>query len=134
MPVTYALIHEEGGVFGVSFPDFPGAVTTARRADDVLRRATELLNFHVAGMIEDGDALPALRSLDELQADRQFRSDAKGAMVALVPFEMPGKSVRLNISMDENLLQAVDRAAEAAGQTRSAFLAEAAKARVRSAA
>lgn len=134
MPITYALIHEEGGVFGVSFPDFPGAVTTSRHADDVLRKATELLTFHVAGMVEDADALPALRSLDELQADRQFRSDAKGAMAALVPFEMPGKSVRLNISMDENLLQAVDRAAEAAGQTRSAFLAEAAKARLRSAA
>jgi metal-responsive CopG/Arc/MetJ family transcriptional regulator len=33
--------------------------------------------------------------------------------------------------MDENLLNAVDRAAEAAGQSRSAFLADAARQRVR---
>jgi metal-responsive CopG/Arc/MetJ family transcriptional regulator len=33
--------------------------------------------------------------------------------------------------MDETLLQAVDRAAEAMGQSRSAFLAEAARQRLR---
>jgi hypothetical protein len=82
-------------------------------------------------MVEDGDTLPVLRSLAELKADRAYREGAKGAVVALIPFELPAKAVRLNISMDENLLLAVDRAAEAVGQTRSAFLAEAARQRLR---
>jgi predicted RNase H-like HicB family nuclease len=131
MPVAHALIHEEGGVFGVSFPDFPGVVATARSVEEAIRKGSAALTFHVAGMVEDGDTLPVLRSLAELKADRTYREGAKGAVVALIPFELPAKAVRLNISMDENLLLAVDRAAEAVGQTRSAFLAEAARQRLR---
>ncbi len=131
MPLTYALIHALDGVLGISFPDFPGAVTTARSAEDVLRKGSEVLTFHVAGMVQDGEVVPVPRSLDELQWDPAFRSDQEGAVLALVPFELPGRSVRINISMDENLLGAVDRAAEAAGQSRSAFLADAARQKIR---
>jgi predicted RNase H-like HicB family nuclease len=131
MALAYALIHEEGGVFGISFPDFPGVVSTGRSEEEVLRKGSEALTFHVAGMAADGDPLPVMRSPAELRKDKGFVAASKDATRALVPFEMPGKSVRLNITMDENLLSAVDHAAEAAGQSRSAFLAEAARQRVR---
>lgn len=131
MPVTYALIHEEDGVFGISLPDFPGATSTGRSEEEVIRKGSEMLTFHVSGMMEDGDAIPVLRSLAELKKDREFRAATKDSVLALIPFDMPGKSVRLNISMDQNLLDAVDRAAQAAGQSRSAFLAQAARQRVR---
>lgn len=134
MPVAYALIHEENGVFGISFPDFPGCISTGRTADDVLRKGEEALSFHVSGMIEDGDPLPPLRSLAELAADRHYREAAKGAAVAAVPFDMPGKAVRVNISIDEHLLETIDRAAQAMGQSRSAYLSEAARQRVKAAA
>lgn len=131
MPIAYALIHEEDGVFGVSFPDFPGAVTTGRNEEEAIRKSCEALTFHITGMVEDGDPLPFQRSLAELKADPEFRAASQNAVVALIPFDLPAKSVRLNISMDENLLSAVDRAAQAAGQSRSAFLADAARQRIR---
>jgi predicted RNase H-like HicB family nuclease len=134
MPTTYALIHEEGGIFGISFPDFPGCVSTGSTEEEALRKGAQVLSFHVAGMVEDGDVLPSLRSLAELRADAAFREDARGAVVALVPFDIPGRAVRLNISMEERLLESVDRAASAAGQSRSAFLAEAARQRLKGAA
>jgi len=133
MPYAYALIHEENGSFGISFPDFPGAVTAGDSEEDVIRRGTTLLTFHVSGMVEDGDALPMLRSLSELKADPTFVEGSSGAVVALVPFELPTRAVRINISIDENLLASVDRTAEAKGQSRSAFLADAARARLREA-
>lgn len=131
MAIAHALIHEEGGVFGVSFPDFPGCVATARAEEDAIRKASEVLTFHVAGMVEDGDPLPHLRSLVELRADTEIAPDLADAVVALVPFELPSKSVRVNISIDARLLDAVDRAAETSGQSRSAYLAEAARERIR---
>lgn len=134
MEHTVALIHEEGGRFGVSFPDFPGVVTAAATLDDALRRAAETLAFHVAGMVEDGDPLPAPRSLTELQRDKTFRGDAKGAVIAAVPVDLPGKAVRVNVSLDERLLAAIDRAAKASGELRSAFLAAAARRRIKDAA
>ena len=134
MANTYALIHEEDGVFGISFPDFPGCISTGSSEEDVLRRGTQALTFHVAGMIEDGDPLPVPRSLRDLRVSADFWAEAEGAVVALVSYEVPGRAIRLNISMEERLLESVDRAAEAAGQSRSAFLAEAARQRLKGAA
>ena len=131
MEHTIALIHEEAGRFGISFPDFPGVVSAAGTLDDAIRRGAEALAFHVAGMVEDGDALPAQRTLAELRRDKTFRADAKGAVVVAVPVDLPGKAVRVNISLDERLLAAIDRAAQAFGESRSAFLAKAAKRRIR---
>lgn len=129
-----ALIHAEEGSYGISFPDFPGCVSGGATADEAVARGTSTLAFHVAGMIEDGDSLPLLRSLEELRSDPSFLAEAEGAAAVLVPVELPGRSLRVNISIDERLLQAVDRAADAAGQSRSAFLAEAARHRLRGAA
>jgi predicted RNase H-like HicB family nuclease len=129
-----ALIHEEDGAYGISFPDFPGCVSGGTSLDEALSRGRETLAFHVAGMIEDGDTLPVLRSLSEIKSDPSFAEDAAGAIVAAVPVDLPGHAVRVNVSIDEGLLQAVDRAARKAGQSRSAFLAEAARARIKGAA
>ena len=131
---VYALIHEENGAYGISFPDFPGCVSGGRSLDEALARGRETLLFHVAGMVEDGDPLPVLRTLEQLKSDPAFIEDAEGAVIAVVPVELPGKAVRVNVSLDEHLLDAIDRAARSAGQSRSAFLADAARARIRNAA
>lgn len=133
MTLAYALIHEENEVFGISFPDFPGCISGGSSAEDAIRKGSEALTFHVAGMVEDGDPLPVLRSLVELQADPDFKEAAAGAALALVPFDLPAKSVRVNISIDENLLSAIDAAARSAGQSRLSFLAEAARSKIRAA-
>ncbi|CAM2968596.1 hypothetical protein JHFBIEKO_1557 [Methylobacterium mesophilicum] len=124
------LVHQEDGRFGASFPDFPGATTVAGDLDTLYRKAAEMLAFHVAGMAEDGEEAPRLRGLDELRGDPGFQEDSGDAMIALVQVELPGRAVRVNISMEEGLLRRIDRAAEATGESRSAFLAQAAKARL----
>eukprot|EP01032_Pedospumella_encystans_P004275 gene4275-5061_t len=73
MPFAHAVLHEENGAFGVSFPDFPGCITGADNEEDAIRKAGEVLSFHVAGMLEDGDGLPARRSVKELLADPEIR-------------------------------------------------------------
>lgn len=124
------LIHEEAGQFGASFPDFPGATTVASDLDALYRKAGEMIAFHVGGMIEDGAAVPVVRSLDAWRRDATFREDAAGAVIGLIEIELPGKAVRVNISLEETLLKRIDRAAEAVGESRSGFLAQAAKARL----
>lgn len=96
-----------------------------------MRKADEALTFHVAGMVEDGDRLPFLRSQEELWADHAFVEAMRVGALFIARFETPSKSVRINISIDENLLADVDKAAAATGQSRSAFLAHAARDRIR---
>ncbi|HEY4115869.1 MAG TPA: type II toxin-antitoxin system HicB family antitoxin, partial [Rhizomicrobium sp.] len=65
--MVYGLIHEAKGRYGISFPDFPGCVAAGASADEALRRGAETLRFHLSGMVEDGEPLPALRGLTALQ-------------------------------------------------------------------
>jgi metal-responsive CopG/Arc/MetJ family transcriptional regulator len=48
----------------------------------------------------------------------------------LVPVEMPGRAVRINVTMDEALLQRVDAAAAVDGNSRSGYLAQAVRDRL----
>ncbi|NTE87647.1 hypothetical protein G6L72_13175 [Agrobacterium rubi] len=53
------LIHKDADSdYGVSFPDFPGLVTAGIDLDDARRMAEEALALHVAGMVDDGKAIP----------------------------------------------------------------------------
>jgi predicted RNase H-like HicB family nuclease len=124
-----ALIHQENGIYGVSFPDFPGCVTGAEDIDTAMRKAAEVLAFHAEGLADDGP-LPEVRTLAQLQKDRDFRSDAKSAAVAFIPYMPPSRALRINITMDESLVSRIDRAAADLGETRSGFLAGAARKRL----
>ncbi len=124
-----ALIHRgETGGWGISFPDFPGCISAADGFEEVLDAGAQALRFHVEGMIEDGHTIPAARSLESLQADPEFSDDFKDAIVSLVPLLPPrAKPMRVNISLDSNLLLEIDAKAEQFGMNRSEFLAEAAR-------
>ena len=80
-------------------------------------------------MIEDGAPLPEPRTAEQLRAAEPEWMD--GATLALVGVEIPGKALRVNISLDEGLLARIDKAAASAGQTRSGFLASAAREQIR---
>ena len=122
------LIHGGKSGYGISFPDFPGCISSARSIEAVVGKGAEALRFHVEGMIEDGEVVPPPSSVELLRANPEFAEDFTGAVVVLVPMLPPrARAVRLNVSLDEGLLSAIDSAAEKAGVTRSGFLAEAAR-------
>ena len=124
-------VHEENGRFGGSFADFPGCTTVAADPDDLARKAADALAFHVAGLVEEGRIVPRPRSLGELWADAGFHEDrAQAAYVAVLDVELPGKTVRVNITLNESTLEVIDRAASAAGESRSGFLVNSALSRI----
>ncbi|WP_040618896.1 type II toxin-antitoxin system HicB family antitoxin [Rhodovulum sp. PH10] len=126
-----AIVHEEAGVYGIAFPDFPGCIAAGDDLDDVLRRGAAALAAYIDSLLEDGEPVPTPRSLDRLKADPVFRDDAEGGMIVALPVDLSGnKIVPLDVALDEKLIAAVDRAAERAGLSRSDFLAAAAKAKL----
>lgn len=128
MTQIVAVIHGSTGAYGVSYPDFPGLASGGETIEDALRRSKEGLDAHIEAMIEDGEALPRLRSVEEIKADPEAAEDlADMVAFTLVEYDLPGKPIRLNISMDERLVDRIDRAAKRMGATRSGFLAEAAR-------
>ena len=108
--------------YGVSFPDFPGCVTAGKSLEEVRELAVEALTLHIAGMIEDGEALPEPSTLDQLARDPAM----KGAVAFLVSAEAPKKTVRVNITARESQIEAIDKLARKAGMTRSAYMVQSA--------
>jgi predicted RNase H-like HicB family nuclease len=59
-----ALVHkDEGTSYGVSFPDVPGCVSAGDTFEEAVALAAEALGAHFAAMREDGDIIPAPRSV-----------------------------------------------------------------------
>jgi predicted RNase H-like HicB family nuclease len=111
---------DEDSDFGVSFPDFPGCVSAGETLEDAILGAQEALAGHVALMLADGDALPAPSSLGEVTATKEPSTVA----VTLIPVVRPGRIRRVNVTLDEALLEEIDQISS----NRSGFLAEAARA------
>jgi len=130
MVAVIALIHGKPGAYGISFPDFPGCVSGGASVDEALRRGRDALDFHVESMMEVGEPLPTIRDIAEIKTDPEYSEDFADAVVAVVDAEVPAKAVRVNISIDERLLDRIDRAAQASGETRSGFIAAAARERL----
>jgi predicted RNase H-like HicB family nuclease len=125
-----ALIHKDADSdYGVSFPDFPGAVTAGATLDEARTHAAEALALHVEGMVEDGEAVPEPSSLEAIMSDPENR-DGVAVLVSVAPHSI--KAVRINITMQEDVLREIDAYAEANGLTRSGFLAQAARSVIRS--
>jgi predicted RNase H-like HicB family nuclease len=119
-----AYLHKErDSDFGVSFPDFPGCVTAGRTLEEARRMAAEALALHIEGMIEDGELVPEPSNLDALENEPNMR----GAVAVLVSVEpAPEKTVRINITARKSQLDAIDRLADIAGMTRSAYMVQSA--------
>lgn len=120
-----ALIHKDSGSdFGVSLPDLPGCVTAGATLDEARDMASEALAFHIEGLTEDDEAIPEPPTLEAIMADAVNRD---GVAILVAAPERIAKSIRVNVTLPEDVLQAIDRHAEAHGMTRSGFLASAAK-------
>ncbi len=120
-----ALLHKRRGKgYGVSFPDFPGCTAIGDDLESALREAAEALAFHVDGMRQDGQKVPKPRTLEQVREDGEDWIEWNGAIVTTVPLLPPeGRSLRVQITMDERLLSKID----AVSKNRSAFLSEAAR-------
>ena len=121
-----ALVHKERDTdFGASFPDFPGAITAAESLEELRVVAQEALTFHIEGMREDGEDVPAPSSLDEIIQHEDFK-DAVAVMV-INAADDAAVSVRVNITVPDRMLKRIDNYAAEHGLTRSGFLVQAAK-------
>jgi predicted RNase H-like HicB family nuclease len=111
--------------YGVVVPDLPGCFSAGSSVDEALAMAKEAIELHLEGLIHDGQPIPRPRKIEY----HQKRADYRGgtwALVTIAASALRVRAKRVNITVPERVLDAIDRAAEAHGQTRSGFLVEAA--------
>jgi predicted RNase H-like HicB family nuclease len=115
-----AIVERAGAGYSVFFPDLPGCTSAGTTIQEAARNAEEALAGHLIVSAEHGDAISGPSDLDAVSIDE----DVVEAARLLVRAERPGRAVRVNVTLDEGLLAAIDQIAP----NRSGFLADAARA------
>ena len=117
-----ALLRKEpGSDWGVEFPDVPGCVTAGETVAEARHMAIEALQFHLDGMEEDGLALPTPATSEDSVDLTKFAQN-ETLIVTRVPTELPSRTVRVNVSIQDRTLARLDAAAKEAGTTRSGMI------------
>ena len=129
MKTYYAIVdQDEGSATSAWFPDVESCYSASDEPEGMLAAAVEALRLH----LREADAPEA--SEPAALVARKDVADAlrDGAWMLAVPYvnRTVDESVRLNISMERGVLDAVDSHARTHGMSRSAFLAQAALAAI----
>lgn len=87
-------------------------------------QASAALTMHIEEMQNAGLSRPEAMSFEDVRSDGIYAGDtqAGGILVTLTAHQALGRSTRINMSLDENDLAIIDRAAAERGMTRSGYL------------
>lgn len=113
--------------FGVVVPDIPGCFSAGDTLDEALSNAKEAIDFHLEGMVEDGDDIPVASSVQAHAANPEYQ----GFIWAVVDIDIAqylGKAEKINVTLPASLITRIDRfvSTHPEYKTRSGFLATAA--------
>ncbi len=126
--MRYPIAIETGDAkhaFGAVVPDLPGCFSAGDTLDDALTNAREAILLHLEGLLDDGKAFPAPTSIQQLQKKRSYRGWT-WAVVDIDFSELGDKAARINVTLPQRILRAVDTYARKQGETRSGFIVRAA--------
>ena len=126
--MRYPIAIETGDAkhaFGVVVPDLPGCFSAGDTLDNAITNAREAILLHLEGLLDDGKAFPTPTPIELQRKKRNYRGWT-WAIVEVDASELGDKAARINITLPQRILRAVDSHAKKQGETRSGFLARAA--------
>ena len=73
--MEYVVIFEKGeNSYGASVPDLPGCIAVAKTMAEVRELIAEAIEFHIAGLREDGEVVPQPSSSLPVQNEPEVSS------------------------------------------------------------
>jgi len=122
MRYPVAIHKDPDSDYGVSVPDLPGCTSAGSTIDEALVMAKEAILGHIEVMAEQGYAIPESGSIEQHRTDPDYRDALAWAVVEVDPANLPGRSQRINISLNERLLDVLDQYAQHHHDTRSGVI------------
>jgi predicted RNase H-like HicB family nuclease len=124
--MRYPIAIEPGGkntAFGVVVPDLPGCFSAGDTLDEAMAGAEEAIALWIDATLDAGEAIPTPSSLDAVRLNPEF-ADWVFAVVAIDPALLDDTIERVNITLPRRVLKRLDALAEAAGSSRSGYVAQ----------
>jgi predicted RNase H-like HicB family nuclease len=126
--MRYPIAIESGDArhaYGVVVPDLPGCFSAGDTLDEAMTNAQEAILLHLEGLLDEGKPFPKASDIERLRNKRGLRNWT-WAIVDVDMSQLGDKAARINITLPQLVLRAVDAHARRQGETRSGFLARAA--------
>jgi predicted RNase H-like HicB family nuclease len=114
---------DENTAFGVVVPDLPGCFSAGDTLDEAMAGAEEAIALWIDATLDAGDAIPTPSSLDTVRLNPEFAGWVF-AIVAIDPALLDDTVERVNITLPRRVLKRLDALAEAAGSSRSGYVAQ----------
>jgi len=117
------VIHKDpDSDYGVSVPDLPGCTSAGSTVDEALVMAREAILGHLQVMADEGYDIPEPGSIEDHRQNPDYADAILWAMVDVDPANLPGRARRINISINERILDVLDQYAEQAHESRSGVI------------
>jgi predicted RNase H-like HicB family nuclease len=112
----------ETAAFGVVVPDLPGCFSAGDTLDEALTGAEEAAAAWIDATLDEGRAVPMPSSLEAIRDNADFAGWILG-VITLEPALLDDTSERVNITLPRRVLRRLDALADAAGESRSGYIA-----------
>ena len=113
---------DDASAWGVVVPDLPGCFSAGDTLDEAIEQAREAIVLHLDGLLDDGEDIPPPRPMSKHQGRPEFVGWI-WAVVEIDPAMLDNQVERVNITLPRRVLPHLDRAARAAGEIRSGYIA-----------
>lgn len=108
--------------FGVVVPDLPGCYSAGDTLDEAMSNAEEAIAAWIDATLDSGTRVPPASTLDAIRNQPEFKGWIF-AVISVDPSVMDDQVERVNITLPRRVLNRLDAAAHAAGESRSGFIA-----------
>ena len=102
-------------------PDLPGCYSAGDTLDEALDNAREAIELWIETVLDDNGVVPAPSSIDRQQSNPAYA----GWIWGVVPIDLTSladKVEQVNITLPARVLRRIDAAAQAAGESREAYM------------
>jgi predicted RNase H-like HicB family nuclease len=114
---------DENTDFGVVVPDLPGCFSAGDTLDEAIAGAEEAIALWIDSTLDSGQAIPTPSNLDDIRLNPEF-ADWIFAIVSIDPALLDDTIERVNITLPRRVLKRLDALAQAAGSSRSGYVAQ----------
>jgi len=118
-------LGDDRHAYGVVVPDVPGCFSAGDTLEEAILNAQEAIEFHISGMVEDGESIPHPTQIEAYKDKEEFN----GFIFSVVDVDLShllGKSEKINVTLPSLLLRRIDEfvASHPEYKNRSNFLAK----------
>jgi predicted RNase H-like HicB family nuclease len=120
------IIHKDPeSDYGVTIPDLHGCFSAGETLEEAIINSQEAILTHIEGLLIDDEPIPSPTPIEELRKVIKDES-AVWAIASVDLSELSERVKRINITIPEKILSAIDSFASKAGESRSGLLVHAA--------